>query len=145
AGLLGIEAAATTAGWRLPVAVSATIEPTGTMLAGQDAEALAISLQHAELLYLGLNCATGPDRMADAIRTLAELARTRIACVPNAGLPDENGCYSQGPEVFTDVFGRFLEAGWLNLVGGCCGTTDEHVGALRALVTGRAPRPVGDH
>ena len=77
AGLLGIERAYGLAGWRLPVAVSATIETMGTMLAGQDAEALAVSLQHAELLYLGLNCATGPELMTEHLRTLAELARTR--------------------------------------------------------------------
>ncbi|HEX6202122.1 MAG TPA: methionine synthase [Thermoanaerobaculia bacterium] len=145
AGLLGIERAFAAAGWRLPVAVSATIETTGTMLAGQDAEALAVSLLHADLLYLGLNCATGPERMADHLRTLSELARTRVACVPNAGLPDEEGRYSESPEHFRHVFARFLDAGWLNLVGGCCGTTAAHVAALVELVAGRPPRPVPDH
>ena len=69
------------------------------MLAGQDAEALAVSLAHADLLYVGLNCATGPALMADHLRTLSELCRTRVACVPNAGLPDEDGKYREGPEV----------------------------------------------
>jgi 5-methyltetrahydrofolate--homocysteine methyltransferase len=123
AALVGLERAFDDAGWRLPVAVSATIEATGTMLAGQDAEALAVSLAHADLLYAGLNCATGPDLMSDHLRTLSELCRTRVACVPNAGLPDEEGRYREGPEVFREVFGRFVEAGWLNLVGGCCGTS----------------------
>lgn len=145
AGLLGIDEAFERAGWRLPVAVSVTIEPMGTMLAGQDAEALAISLLHADLLYLGLNCATGPDRMTDPVRTLAELARTRVACVPNAGLPDEEGSYTQGPEVFREVIGRFLDAGWLNLIGGCCGTTEAHVAALAELVDGRRPRAIPHH
>ncbi len=93
------------------------------MLGGQDAEALAVSLLHADLLYVGLNCATGPELMTDHVRTLSEICRTRVACVPNAGLPDEDGCYTEGPEVFERVFGRFLDAGWLNLVGGCCGTS----------------------
>jgi 5-methyltetrahydrofolate--homocysteine methyltransferase len=145
AGLLAIRDAFAKAGWRLPVAVSVTIEPTGTMLAGQDAEALAVSLLHEDLLYLGLNCATGPELMSDHLRTLSELARTRVACVPNAGLPDEEGEYLEGPEEFRDVFSRFLDAGWLNLVGGCCGSTAAHVSALRDLVSGKRPRRVPEH
>jgi 5-methyltetrahydrofolate--homocysteine methyltransferase len=145
AGLLGIERAFAEAGWRLPVAVSATIEPTGTMLAGQDAEALAVSLAHADLLYLGLNCATGPDLMTDHVRTLSELARTRVACVPNAGLPDEEGRYTQGPEQLAAALGRFVDNGWVNLVGGCCGTTPAHVAALARLAAGARPRRVPDH
>jgi 5-methyltetrahydrofolate--homocysteine methyltransferase len=145
AALLGVEGAFAECGWRLPVAVSVTIEPTGTMLAGQDAEALAVSLAHADLLYVGLNCATGPDLMSDHLRTLSELCRTRVACVPNAGLPDEEGRYRETPEVFREVFSRFLDAGWLNLVGGCCGTTSAHVAALAELVRGRAPRAIPHH
>jgi 5-methyltetrahydrofolate--homocysteine methyltransferase len=145
AGLLGIERAFAEAGWRLPVAVSATIEPTGTMLAGQDAEAFAVSMLHADLLYVGLNCATGPDLMSDPLRTLSEICRTRVACVPNAGLPDEDGRYNEGPEVFREVFTRFLGAGWLNLVGGCCGTGAEHVAALAELAARYRPRPLPHH
>ncbi|HVR31052.1 MAG TPA: methionine synthase [Thermoanaerobaculia bacterium] len=145
AGLLGIQDAFTAAGWSVPVAVSVTIETTGTMLAGQDAEALAVSLLHQDLLYLGLNCATGPELMSDHLRTLAETSRTRIACVPNAGLPDEEGLYHEGPEEFRQVFRRFLDAGWLNLVGGCCGATAEHVAALAGLVSGRPPRRPPEH
>ncbi|HEX6199618.1 MAG TPA: homocysteine S-methyltransferase family protein, partial [Thermoanaerobaculia bacterium] len=151
AGLLGLERAFAEAGWRLPVAVSATIEPTGTMLAGQDAEALAVSLDFLDrpeagnLLYLGLNCATGPDLMTDHVRTLAELARTRVACVPNAGLPDEEGRYSQGPREIATAVGRFLANGWLNLVGGCCGTTAEHVSALAEVAARATPRPIPGH
>jgi 5-methyltetrahydrofolate--homocysteine methyltransferase len=145
AALLATEEAFAAAGWRLPVAVSATIEPTGTMLGGQDAEAFAVSMLHADLLYIGLNCATGPELMTDHLRTLSELSRTRIACVPNAGLPDEDGRYNEGADVFLRVLGRFLDAGWLNLVGGCCGTTDAHVRALVQLAAGRPPRPVPHH
>ena len=148
AGLLGIERAFEEAGWRLPVAVSATIEPTGTMLAGQDAEALAVSLNHldgADLLYLGLNCATGPDLMTDHVRTLAELARARVACVPNAGLPDEEGRYTLTAEALATTVGSFVERGWINLVGGCCGTTTDHVAALAERVAGARPRSVPHH
>ena len=145
AALIGIERAFAQAGWKIPVAVSATIETTGTMLGGQDAEALAVSLLHADLLYVGLNCATGPELMTDHVRTLAEICRTRVACVPNAGLPNEEGKYTEGPEVFERAFTRFLDAGWLNLVGGCCGTTAAHVRALARLAEGRKPRPVPHH
>ena len=145
AGLIGIERAFAQAGWKVPVAVSATIETTGTMLAGQDAEALAVSLLHADLLYVGLNCATGPELMTDHVRTLSEICRTRVACVPNAGLPNEEGKYTEGPDVFERVFTRFLDAGWLNLVGGCCGTTSAHVTALSRLAEGKRPRPIPFH
>ena len=145
AGLIGIEQAFESAGARIPVAVSVTIETMGTMLGGQDAEALAVSMLHADLLYVGLNCATGPELMADHLRTLSELVRTRVACVPNAGLPDEDGVYNEGPAEFRDVFTRFLDAGWVNLVGGCCGTTADHVSELSRLVDGRAPRPLPSH
>ncbi len=145
AGLLGIQDAFARAGWQVPVAVSVTIEATGTMLAGQDAEALAISLAHADLLYLGLNCATGPELMTEHVRTLSELAHTRVACVPNAGLPNEDGLYTQTPEDFVDVFTRFLDEDWLNLVGGCCGSTAGHVAALARLAEGRRPRQAPRH
>jgi 5-methyltetrahydrofolate--homocysteine methyltransferase len=145
AGLIGIERAFAQAGWKVPVAVSATIETTGTMLGGQDAEAFAVSMLHADLIYIGLNCATGPDLMTDHVRTLSEICRTRVACVPNAGLPNEEGKYTEGPEDFERVFTRFLDAGWLNLVGGCCGTTAAHVSALARLVQGRKPRAVPHH
>src|SRR3954454_11497718 len=103
AGLIGIEQAFAQAEWQIPVAVSATIETTGTMLGGQAAEALAVSLLHADLLYVGLNCATGPELMTDHVRTLSEICRTRVACVPNAGLPNEEGQYTEGPDVFERV------------------------------------------
>jgi len=140
AGLLGIDAAFAELGVRLPVAVSATIEGTGTMLGGQDVEALAVSLAHRELLYLGLNCATGPAFMTDHVRTLAAATRARVACVPNAGLPDEDGCYREGPADVATVLTRFADHGWLNLVGGCCGTTEAHVRALVDAMHGRKPR-----
>ena len=148
AGLIGIERAFEQLGFRLPVAVSVTIETTGTMLGGQEVEALAASLLHRDrrdLLYVGLNCATGPDQMLDHLRALSEICRTRVACVPNAGLPDEDGLYTQTPDDFRAVFSRFLDHGWLNLVGGCCGTTPAHIEAFTGVVRGRAPRRPPDH
>ncbi|MHC4937413.1 MAG: methionine synthase [Planctomycetota bacterium] len=129
----------------IPIAVSGTIEAMGTMLGGQTADALTVSLMHERLLYLGLNCATGPDFMTDHLRTIAELARTGTACVPNAGLPDEDGYYLETPEMICTVLERFVDEGWINLVGGCCGTTPEHIAALAHMIEGKAPRAVPEY
>ncbi|MCC7174398.1 MAG: methionine synthase [Bryobacterales bacterium] len=142
AALLGIRNAERQLERRVPVIVSGTIEPAGTMLAGQAADAFWISIAHAEPLAVGLNCATGPEFMTDHIRTLHELAWTRISCYPNAGLPDEEGRYGETPETLAAQLERFVQKGWLNLVGGCCGTTPEHIRALARMVEGREPRPV---
>jgi 5-methyltetrahydrofolate--homocysteine methyltransferase len=124
----------------LPIAVSGTIEPMGTMLAGQSVEALANALEHLDLLYLGLNCATGPEFMTDHLRSLAALSRFRVSCVPNAGLPDESGHYLETPEMMARAVTRFGEAGWLNVVGGCCGTTPAHIRAIAAAAQAITPR-----
>ena len=99
AALVGIDDAFNAVGFEIPVAVSVTIESQGTMLAGQAIDAVTISLEHRKLLYMGLNCATGPELMTDHLRVLSELCKTRVACVPNAGLPDENGHYLETPEM----------------------------------------------
>ncbi|NTX07161.1 methionine synthase [Myxococcus sp. CA040A] len=140
AALLGIDRAFRKLGYSLPVAVSGTIEPMGTMLAGQSVESLATSLEHVELLYLGLNCATGPDFMTDHLRSLAALSPFPVSCVPNAGLPDENGNYLETPEMLARSLTRFCEQGWLNVVGGCCGTQEGHIRALSQAVKGLKPR-----
>jgi 5-methyltetrahydrofolate--homocysteine methyltransferase len=140
AGLQAIHDLEAELGHALPVAVSGTIEAMGTMLAGQSAEALAISLAHEPLLYLGLNCATGPELMTDHLRALAELGGVRVACVPNAGLPDEDGNYLESPAMMAKVLQRFLEAGWVDLIGGCCGTTDAHVRAFADIAAQAPPR-----
>jgi 5-methyltetrahydrofolate--homocysteine methyltransferase len=145
AGLLAIGQVAERRGEDVPIAVSGTIEPTGTMLAGQTAEALWVSVSHVDLLYIGLNCATGPEFMADHLRALSQLARTRVACVPNAGLPDEDGNYPESPEHMAAVVSRFAEQGWLNLVGGCCGTRPSHIEALTAVAREATPRVVPRH
>jgi len=126
----------------LPVAVSGTIEPMGTMLAGQDAESFVTSLEHAGLLYIGLNCATGPELMADHIRVMAELATVPVACVPNAGLPDQDGRYLETPQMMATVLERFIREGWVNLIGGCCGTTAAHIEAFAKIAAGKRPRRI---
>lgn len=127
-------------GVRIPVMVSGTIEPTGTMLAGQTADALAVSIGHANLLSIGLNCATGPEFMTDHIRTIHELSNTRVSCYPNAGLPNEESKYLETAEMLAAQLEKFVDHGWLNMVGGCCGTTPEHVSKLAQMVVGKAPR-----
>ncbi|MBI2263683.1 MAG: methionine synthase [Armatimonadetes bacterium] len=123
----------------IPIAVSVTIEPNGTMLSGQTIEALLASLAHRDLLYLGLNCATGPEFMTDSIRSLAGLSPFRVSCVPNAGLPDENGRYPETPEMLANVLSRFVSEGWVNLIGGCCGTRPDHIRELVRKVEGKKP------
>lgn len=140
AALLGIDKLFQESAQAIPVAISVTIEPMGTMLAGQTVEALLTSVSHRDLLYLGLNCATGPEFMTDHIRSLSELSPFPLACVPNAGLPDENGLYLETPEILSRTVGHFVENGWINLVGGCCGTTAQHIQALSNLVKASSPR-----
>ena len=140
AAVLGCERAFARVGRRVPIAISGTIEAMGTMLAGQSVEALATSVEHVDLLYLGLNCATGPEFMTDHIRSLAQITGFPVGCVPNAGLPDENGRYLETPAMISRSLRRFAEEGWLNVVGGCCGTTPEHVRAIAEAVRGLSPR-----
>ncbi|MDD2898779.1 MAG: methionine synthase [Desulfuromonadaceae bacterium] len=140
----GIRVAFEECGQRVPIMVSGTIEPTGTMLAGQGVEALYTSLAHLEdhlgLISIGLNCATGPEFMTDHLRTLSELASCHVSVYPNAGLPDENGHYAESPDSLAVKLSRFVDAGWLNIVGGCCGTTPDHIAAIARMVAGKPPR-----
>ena len=105
------------------------------------------SVANHDLLSIGLNCATGPDLMTDHIRTLAEMSTTRISCYPNAGLPNEEDKYLETPEMLATQLDKFVEHGWLNIVGGCCGTTPAHIKAIAQMAEGRAPRkaPASSH
>ncbi|MBM7604119.1 5-methyltetrahydrofolate--homocysteine methyltransferase [Metabacillus crassostreae] len=140
AGFLGIKKAFETTGKELPLMISGTIEPMGTTLAGQDIEAFYVSLEHMKPLSVGLNCATGPEFMTDHIRTLSGLANTAVSCYPNAGLPDEEGNYHESPDSLAKKLVAFAKQGWLNLIGGCCGTTPEHIKALTEAVATISPR-----
>ena len=141
AGLEGIDRAFAELGMEIPVAVQGTVEPMGTLLAGQDVEAFYISLAHRDLLWIGLNCATGPTFMTDHIRTLASLSKFPVACVPNAGMPDEDGNYNESPEDMAKTVGRFAESGWVNVIGGCCGTVPKHIELLVEMASGKPVRP----
>jgi 5-methyltetrahydrofolate--homocysteine methyltransferase len=140
AALLALEEAFASAATRVPVMLSGTIEPTGTMLAGQTVEAFWASVSHYPLLSIGLNCATGPEFMTDHLRTLSSLAKTFVSCVPNAGLPDEEGNYGETPERMGETLGLFVGEGWVNVIGGCCGTTPEHIREFARIVEGSKPR-----
>jgi 5-methyltetrahydrofolate--homocysteine methyltransferase len=140
AAALGIREAMKALGTERPLMVSATIEPMGTMLGGQGVEALYVALQHLGLLSIGLNCATGPEFMTDHLRTLAGMATCFVSVYPNAGLPDERGQYGETPASLAFKMKRFVDEQWVNIVGGCCGTTPAHIQALVRLVRGRRPR-----
>ncbi|HEU5323028.1 MAG TPA: homocysteine S-methyltransferase family protein, partial [Methylomirabilota bacterium] len=140
AAAIGIRRAIAASGRDVPLMVSITIEPTGTMLAGQGVEALYVAVQHVGVFSLGLNCSTGPEFMTDHLRSLAAIATCWTSVYPNAGLPDERGQYGETPESLAFKMRRFVDEGWVNVVGGCCGTTAEHVRALARLVSGRPPR-----
>ena len=140
AAALGIRRAMREAGVELPLLLSATIEPMGTMLAGQAVDALYVSVEHLAPFSIGLNCATGPEFMTDHLRSLASIATCFVSVYPNAGLPDERGHYGETPESLAFKIRRFVDEGWVNIIGGCCGTTPAHIRELAALVRGRAPR-----
>jgi 5-methyltetrahydrofolate--homocysteine methyltransferase len=145
AGLIGVEQAFAEVGWRVPVSASVTIEPMGTMLAGQAVDAVYAAIAHRPLLSVGLNCATGPEFMTDHLRTLAGLAKTLTSCHPNAGLPDVDGKYPETPEKLSAQLSRFLDEGWLNIVGGCCGTTPAHIARVAVVAAGRKARRPAIH
>ena len=127
-------------GVSLPLMLSCTIEQTGTMLAGQGVESFFTSLEHARPLSVGMNCSTGPEFMSEHLRALSELAWCHVSCYPNAGLPDEHGHFGETPDIFAAKISRFIEQGWLNIVGGCCGTHTGHIRELARLVDGKPPR-----
>lgn len=146
AGTIGIRRAFEKCGKEIPILISGTIEPMGTMLAGQNIEAFYLSIEHVNPLAVGLNCATGPEFMTDHIRSLSKIATCAVSCYPNAGLPDENGNYLEPPEALAKKLADFADAGWLNIAGGCCGTTPDHIRAIAHALKDKKPRqPVKGH
>ncbi|CAM3793441.1 methionine synthase [Mesobacillus thioparans] len=136
----GIKRAFEQSGKELPIMISATIEPMGTTLAGQSIEAFYISVQHMNPIAIGLNCATGPEFMQEHLRSLSSLSQSAVSCYPNAGLPDEEGQYHETPDTLAQKLSDFATQGWLNIVGGCCGTTPAHIKAISEKMKARAPR-----
>src|SRR5437660_8881723 len=132
-------------GKKLPLMISGTVtDRSGRTLSGQTVEAFLISIGHAQPLIVGLNCSLGPDEMEAFIEELARVTPFYVSAYPNAGLPDplsETG-FPETPEIFSPKLEKWAANGWLNLVGGCCGTTPEHVRAIARAVKDFTPRSV---
>ena len=143
AALFAIDDAFETAGGRLPVMISGTItDASGRTLSGQTAEAFWYSLRHARPLAIGLNCALGAKELRQHVDVLSQVADTRVSAHPNAGLPNAFGGYDETPADMARDLREFAQGGLLNLVGGCCGTTPEHIAAIAEAVRGLPPRAV---
>ena len=143
AALFAIDEAFEALGVRLPVMVSGTItDLSGRNLSGQTVEAFWNSVRHAEPLTIGLNCAMGPEQLRPYVAELSRVADAYLCAYPNAGLPNAFGEYDQSPEVTASHIREWAEAGLVNIVGGCCGTTPAHIGRIAAAVAGLAPRPL---
>jgi 5-methyltetrahydrofolate--homocysteine methyltransferase len=141
AALFAIEAAFAERGGRLPVIISGTItDASGRTLSGQTAEAFYNSVRHARPLAVGLNCALGARELRPYVEELSRFAEPFTSCHPNAGLPNAFGEYEDTPESMAGQIGEWAKSGWLNIVGGCCGTTPEHIAAMAEAVRGIAPR-----
>jgi len=127
----------------LPISVSGTItDASGRTLSGQTAEAFWYSVSHVEPFTMGLNCALGASELRPHLAEISRLCDTFVSCHPNAGLPNEFGQYDQTPEEMAEIVGEFARSGFLNVVGGCCGTTPAHIAAIAGAVDGVSPRSV---
>lgn len=125
----------------IPIMISGTItDASGRTLSGQTTEAFLISISHVPLLTVGLNCALGAKELRPYLKVLAEKAPFAVSAYPNAGLPNEFGQYDQGAEEMAELVEDFLREGWINVLGGCCGTTPEHIAALAKTAQKYAPR-----
>ena len=125
---------------RLPVMASLTFDRAGaTFVSGQSVEAAWSAISHFPLLSVGANCALGPELMRPHVEELARISSAYISCHPNAGLPNDMGAYDLGPQKMAQLVGEFADNGWLNIVGGCCGTTPDHIRAIAERVRDVAP------
>lgn len=126
----------------LPIMISGTItDASGRTLSGQVLEAFYISMEHARPVSIGFNCALGGIEMKPHIHEISELATCAVSAYPNAGLPNALGAYDETPEITAGLIKEWAEKGWVNIVGGCCGTTPEHIKAIATAVRSVAPRP----
>jgi 5-methyltetrahydrofolate--homocysteine methyltransferase len=145
AALFAIEEAFATAGVRVPVMISGTItDASGRTLSGQTTEAFWNSVAHAQPISIGLNCALGAKDLRAYIQELARVAPCFTSVHPNAGLPNEMGEYDETPAYTSGILREFAESGFLNIVGGCCGTTPAHIAAIAKAVHGISPRAIPD-
>ena len=141
AAIVAVETVFLEMGVRLPVMISGTItDLSGRTLSGQTTEAFWYSVRHARPLSIGLNCALGAREMRAHIADLSRVCDTLVCAYPNAGLPNEFGLYDERPEATARMLAEFADAGLVNIVGGCCGTTPDHIRAVAEAVRGKAPR-----
>jgi 5-methyltetrahydrofolate--homocysteine methyltransferase len=142
--LFAIETVFEELGVRVPVMISVTItDASGRTLSGQTISAFYNSIRHAKPFSVGINCALGGKEMRPYLEELASIAECYVSCYPNAGLPNAFGGYDETPEQMAAVLGDFASRGWLNIVGGCCGSTPEHIAAIAQAV--RTSRPHQPH
>lgn len=128
----------------VPVMVSGTIFEGGVTLTGQTLEAFLIALEHFPMMSIGLNCALGPKQMRPYLDTLHHHTRCHISCYPNAGMPDGMGGFDSNPSEFSDLIESFAKEGWVNVVGGCCGTSPAYIAKVSEKVQGYQPRTIPD-
>ncbi|KAF2991810.1 methionine synthase [Methylocystis sp. MJC1] len=143
AAIYALEDAFEEIGTRFPIMISGTItDLSGRTLSGQTSVAFWNSLSHAKPFSIGFNCALGAREMRQHIAEIGRVADTRVCAFPNAGLPNEFGLYDESPEYMAELVGEFAAAGLVNVLGGCCGTTPDHIGAIAQKVKGMKPRAV---
>ena len=143
AAIFAIESFFEQRGLRLPLIISGTItDASGRTLSGQTNTAFWHSVRHANPLAIGLNCAMGAKDLRQYIQELSKIADTHVSIYPNAGLPNEFGEYDETPEYMADVLEEFAASGFINIVGGCCGTTPEHIRRIHDQVCNRPPRVI---
>ena len=129
--------------WDIPVMISGTItDASGRTLSGQTVEAFATSVSHIPLLSIGFNCALGADQLLPYLRRLSKETDTMISAHPNAGLPNAFGAYDQTPEEMRDLIQKYLEENLINIIGGCCGSTPEHIQLIAELASKYQPRKI---
>ena len=130
-------------GIELPIMISGTItDQSGRTLTGQVTEAFYNSLRHAEPISIGLNCALGPKDLRQYVQELSRISETYVSAHPNAGLPNEMGGYDLSPEDMAEAIGEWADAGFLNIIGGCCGTSPDHIRAFAKIIADKKPRAI---
>lgn len=143
AALFAIQTIGQQRGITIPIMVSGTItDASGRTLSGQTTEAFLNSVSHVDLLSVGLNCALGAEQMRPFVEEMAQKARFPVSCYPNAGLPNQFGEYDESPEQMAHHMHDFLQSGFVNIVGGCCGTTPEHIRSIAKLAGQTPPRTI---
>jgi 5-methyltetrahydrofolate--homocysteine methyltransferase len=146
AALFAIDEVAEKRKIKIPIMVSGTItDQSGRTLTGQTTDAFLVSVQHMPLLSIGLNCALGANMMRPYLQILSNQAPFAVSAHPNAGLPNEFGQYDETPEIMGEQIETFLKEGLINIIGGCCGTTPDHIRVMAELANKYSPRTLEQH